>query len=138
MTDVAALVEVRMVTGLETHVDGSKHRALSQRSITCALNLVVDQISNRDERFAPSAARPLEERLSEGSSVFINGGKFKGHVGVVKGHSKTPRGDVVMVEIDASDTTAAGDGGDAKRIAEHLSLQWFPIHEVAKRAQIPR
>ena len=119
-------------------MDGSKRRALSKQLSHYPLSLTVTDVVNRDLRFKPSAAKASKDRLPIGSRAFINAGKYKGFVGVVKGHSQTPRGgDLVKVEINEFDQISRGDGGKARKIAKDLALKWYPLHEVARYAHVP-
>lgn len=133
LKNIRALVKVVPVSGLKRNSTGAYIKDYSKEDEIYPLQLVVDEVKHKDERFAEKPPLPINEEFPVGSKVIFLGDYAYGGEATVTGYLSTSRLNISVIKksIKAEPTIGA-----IKASAEHRDFKYFPSFEVARNLHL--
>ncbi|CCH46556.1 5'-3' exoribonuclease 1 [Wickerhamomyces ciferrii] len=129
LKDVRALVKVLPVSGLKRTTSGAYVKSYAKEEELYPLELVVENVKNKDERFTERPPVPINEEFPIDSKVIFLGAYAYGGEATVTGYHSTTRLDLSVVKKSIKDEPTIGT---SKAALEKRSMQYYPSYEVAR------
>lgn len=133
LDDVRAIVKVVPVNGLARDADGSYLKTFSSHEEFYPLQLVVEDVENKDERFMEKPPLPIDQEYPQDSHVIFLGDYAYGGEAVVDGYSSSTRLKLTVVKRSMK---AEPKIGKVRARIDQSSVRYYPSYIIAKRLQI--
>jgi 5'-3' exoribonuclease 1 len=133
LNEIRALVYVKTVSGLRRNNAGALVKHYSDNEEIYPLQLVVEDVLNKDERNTERPPLPINEEFPIDSKVIFLGDYAYGGQATVTGYSSTSRLELSVVKASIRKEPTVG-----YQIAklEHQRTRYFPSSEVARNLRI--
>lgn len=131
---VSVLVHVKKLKGLKRTSDGAYIKEFGNADDDepeLALQTIVEEIANEDERFKERPSLPVTEEFPLDSRAVNLGPTGYGNPVTIIGHSGDKL-DIKLMKLERSEPTA----GYRAAISEKNAIRYFPSWEVSKRIQL--
>lgn len=123
-------VKVQAVNGLKRDSKGAFVKTFSNTEEVYPLDLIVEEVVNKDERYIPKAPRPTEEEFPINSQVIFAGAYGYGSPSLVVGYSQDKTKLSIKVhKISMEDEILIGT---ERREIEKREIKYYPSFEVGK------
>jgi len=130
---VRALVKVVPVTGLRRNATGAYVKDYAKEDEVYPLELVVDDVKNKDERYAERPPLPINEEFPVDSKVIFLGDYAYGGEATVNGYASTSRLNLSVVKKSMK---AEPTIGAVQAALEQKEVKYFPSYEVSRNLQL--
>ena len=131
--DVEALVTLKPVSGLFRNSNGAKVKTFSKDTITVPLQLIIEDVVNKDPRFIARAPLPIEEEFPLDSQVVFLGAFAYGTPATAVGFTGQDKLNVKISKIQAE---SEPNIGKERYYVESREIVYLPSFEVSKRLKL--
>ena len=133
--DVKVIINVLPVTGLVRDEEGAYVKTFSSIPETYPLEMMVEAVTNRDERYAEKPPMPIQEEFPEKSKVIFLGDYAYGGETVIDGYSSDKRLNITVKKRFLQSEPMIGK----ERVKHDTRLvQYVPSYIVSKKIGINR
>ncbi|CUM55403.1 uncharacterized protein AC631_03249 [Debaryomyces fabryi] len=131
--DIEGLVYVQPVTGLIRNEKGAYVKTFSKDTEIYPIQLVVEEVTNEDARFATRPPLPIDEEFPLESQVVFLGAFAYGTPATVAGYTGN---DKVNVKISKIQSTNEPNIGKRRLDIENKEIRYLPSFEVSKKLRL--
>lgn len=132
--EVYGLVEVQPVTGIIRNSKGAYVKTFSKQIETYPIQMIVEEVSNEDERFATRPPLPIDEEFPIDSQVVFLGDMGYGSSATVVGYNDQKT--TLSIRISKIQTSAEPNIGRRRFEIEKREIKYYPSFDVAKKLKI--
>ncbi|CUM65023.1 uncharacterized protein PRCAT00002642001 [Priceomyces carsonii] len=133
LSNISGLVHVQPVTGLIRNAKGAYVKTFSKDIETYPVQLIVEEVSNEDPRFATRPPLPIEEEFPLNSQVVFLGDMAYGAPATVAGYNDLEK---LSIKISKIQTNAEPNIGKQRYEMEKKEIKYYPSYEVAKTLRL--
>lgn len=133
LDDVRAIVKVVPVNGLARDSDGAYRKTFSSIEEFYPLQLIVEDVENKDERFKEKPPLPIEEEFPQGSDVIFLGDYAYGGKATVDGYSSSTR---LKLTIEKRSSRSEPNIGKARARIDQNNVRYYPSYIISKKLRI--
>lgn len=131
--DIEALVYVKPVTGLIRNNNGAMVKTFSKEVEVYPMQLIVDDVINKDSRYVTRAPLPIDREFPNDSHVVFLGAFAYGAPAQVAGYADHDKLNVKISKIQSAKEPTIGK----ERLAiENREIVYMPSYDVAKRLKL--
>ncbi|AAS51874.1 ADL046Cp [Eremothecium gossypii ATCC 10895] len=130
LPEVRAIARVLPVTGLIRQPDGSYQKCFSKVEELYPLQLIVEDVENKDERYMERPPLPIDEEFPTGSRVIFLGDYAYGGEATVDGYTSATR---LKLTVNKQSTKAEPNIGKRRAEMDRKAVHYWPSFVVAKR-----
>ncbi|KAK6455429.1 Kem1 5 [Scheffersomyces xylosifermentans] len=130
--DIEGLVYVQPVNGLVRNPKGAYVKTFAKELEAYPLQLVVKEITNKDQRFATRAPLPIDEEFPLNSQVVFLGDMAYGTPATVVGYND----DKLSIKISKIQSIAEPNIGKKRWSIENREIKYYPSFEVSKTLRL--
>lgn len=135
LDDIRAIIKVLPVTGLIRDEEGAYVKTFASVPDSYPLQLMVETVTNKDERYLERAPQPISEEYPEGSRVIFLGDYAYGGETTIDGYSSEKR---LKITIKKRFLKAEPLIGKEKVKYDNALVQYVPSYIVSKKLGINR
>ncbi|KAI5962155.1 exo2 [Candida pseudojiufengensis] len=129
---IDVLLYVQPVNGLIRNAKGAYVKTFSKDIEIHPLQLIVKEVTHKDQRFATRPPLPIEEEFPINSQVTFLGDMGYGAPAQVVGYN----GDKLSIKISKISSVAEPNVGKRRLYTESKEIQYIPAYDVAKTLRI--
>lgn len=129
---IEVLVHVKAVNGLIRNPNGAYVKTYSKDIEVYPLQLIVKDVTHKDQRFATRPPLPIEEEFPVHSQVILLGDLGYGAPAQVVGYS----GDKLSIRVSKISSTAEPNIGKRRQSIEAKQINYVPSFDVSKKLAI--
>ncbi|SCV00686.1 LANO_0F08086g1_1 [Lachancea nothofagi CBS 11611] len=133
LDDVRAIVRVVPVNGLTRTEDGAYIKTFSSNEEFYPLQVIVEDVENKDTRFMERPPLPIEEEFIEGSDVIFLGDYAYGGKATIDGYSSSTR---LKLTVEKHTTKSEPTAGKMRAQLDEKMIRYYPSFVVSKKLQI--
>ncbi|KAH3685269.1 hypothetical protein WICPIJ_003743 [Wickerhamomyces pijperi] len=133
LKSIRALVYVKPVTGLKRTSDGAYVKDFTKEEEVYPLQLVVENVSQKDHRYVEKAPLPIDKEFPVGSKTIFLGDYAYGGEAVIDGYSTTARVKISVNKLSHRAEPTIGSKLAHKEVEENI---FYPSFEVARTLKL--
>ncbi len=133
LDDVYAVAKVIPVNGLVRNQDGSYSKSFSDEIEFYPLQLIVEDVENKDERFAEKEALPIDKEFPEGSKVVFLGDYAYGGEATIDGYNSATR---LKLTVKKSSIRAEPNIGKVRAKLDSQALKYYSTQAFSKITRV--
>ncbi|EDO17798.1 hypothetical protein Kpol_541p40 [Vanderwaltozyma polyspora DSM 70294] len=130
---VSTIVKVLPVNGLMRDTDGAYIKTYSNESEYYPLQLVVETVSNVDERYLEKPPQPIEEEFPQGSKVIFLGDYAYGGTATIDGYSSSTR---LKLSVEKRSLRSEPTIGKSRCNIDKDMVKYQPSYVVARNLKL--
>ncbi|AET41653.1 chromatin-binding exonuclease XRN1 Ecym_8383 [Eremothecium cymbalariae DBVPG len=134
LDDIRAIIKVYPVTGLARELDGSYTKTFSKTEEYYPLQLFIEDVENKDERYQETPPLPIEEEYPLNSRVIFLGDYVYGGEAIVDGYSSPTR---LRLTINKRSTRMEPNIGKIRASMDKKAIRYIPSYIVARKLNLP-
>ncbi|SCU93625.1 LADA_0G04104g1_1 [Lachancea dasiensis] len=133
LDEVRAIVRVVPVNGLTRTPEGAFVKTFSSNEEFYPLQLIVEDVENKDKRYMERPPLPVDEEFPEGSDVIFLGDYAYGGKATIDGYSSSTR---LRLTVEKHTTKSEPTIGKVRAQLDEKLIRYYPSFVVSKRLQI--
>lgn len=133
LDDISALAKVVPVNGLVRNSDGSYSKSFNETIEYYPLQLIVEDVKNKDERYIEKEPLPINKEFPEGSKVVFLGDYAYGGEATVDGYNSETR---LKLTVKKGSLRAEPNIGKVRAKLDSQALRFYPTQVFSKIARV--